>query len=44
MENNVDNKKLIELIEKLKEEKTMEIQNQVISEILKSRFLCPVIL
>ena len=30
MENNVDNKKLIELIEKLKEEKTMEVQNQVI--------------
>ena len=44
MENNVDNKKLIELIEKLKEEKTMEVQNQVISDILKSRFLCPVIL
>ena len=44
MDNNVDNKKLIELIEKLKEEKSMEVQNQVISEILKSRFLCPVIL
>ena len=40
----VDNKKLIELIDKLKEEKSMEVQNQVISEVLKSRFLCPVIL
>lgn len=41
---NIDNTHLIELIQKLKEEKTMEVQNQVISEVLKSRFMCPVVL
>ncbi len=41
---NIDNTHLLELIKKLKEEKSMEVQNQVISEVLKSRFLCPVIL
>lgn len=40
----IDNKKLIELINKMKEEKTIEAQNEVVSEILKSRFMCPVIL
>lgn len=41
---NIDNTYLIELIQKLKEEKTMEVQNQVISEVLKSKFMCPVVL
>jgi hypothetical protein len=41
---NVDNTRLLELIDKMKEEKTMESQNSVIAEVLKSRFLCPVIL
>ena len=41
---NIDNSKLIELIDKLKEEKNMEAQNKVISEVLKSKFICPVIL
>lgn len=41
---NIDNTKLMELISKLKEEKTMDAQNEVISEILKSKFMCPVIL
>lgn len=41
---NIDNSKLIELIDKLKEEKNMEAQNKVISEVLKSKFMCPVIL
>ena len=31
MEENVNNSKLIELIDKLKEEKSMEAQNKVIS-------------
>ena len=44
MEENVNNSKLIELIDKLKEEKSMEAQNKVISEVLRSRFMCPVIL
>lgn len=42
--NKIDNTKLLELIEKLKEEKTMEAQSDVISEVLKAKFLCPVIL
>lgn len=41
---NIDNTKLIDLINKLKEEKTMEAQNRVISEVLKSKFMCPVTL
>ncbi len=40
----IDNTKLLELVEKLKEDKTMEAQSDVISEVLKARFLCPVIL
>lgn len=40
----IDNTKLISLIEKLKEEKSMEAQNAVISEVLRTRFMCPVIL
>lgn len=40
----IDNKKLVELINKMKEEKTIESQNEVVSEILKSKFMCPVIL
>lgn len=40
----IDNTKLLELVEKLKEEKTMEAQSDVISAVLKARFLCPVIL
>lgn len=40
----INNKELIELIEKMKEEKTVEAQNKVISQVLKSKFLCPVIL
>ena len=39
-----NNNKLIELINQMKEEKTLELQNKVISEVLKSRFMCPVIL
>lgn len=40
----IDNSKLIELINKMKEEQTMETQNNVISEVLRSKFMCPVIL
>ena len=40
----LDNKGLVELIEKMKEEKTQELQNKVVSEVLKSRFLCPVVI
>ena len=40
----INNTKLVELIAKMKEEKTVEAQNAVIAEILKSRFLCPVII
>ena len=38
----LDNKELVELIQKMKEEKTQELQNQVIMKVLKSKFLCPV--
>lgn len=40
----INNKELIELIEKMKDEKTPESQNKVIGQILKSKFLCPVVL
>ncbi len=40
----INNTKLVELIEKMKEEKSVESQNKVIAEILKSRFLCPIII
>lgn len=40
----VNNEKLIELINKMKEEKTAQSQNEVISQVLRSKFLCPVIL
>lgn len=40
----IDNKELIELINKMKEEKTPESQNKVINQIIKSKFLCPVVL
>ena len=40
----INNKELIDAIEKMKEEKTMETQNKVIAEVLKAKFMCPVIL
>lgn len=40
----LDNKELVELIQKMKEEKTQELQNQVIMNVLKSKFLCPVVI
>ena len=40
----VDNRKLIELINIMREEKTLQAQNVVISEILKSHFFCPVVI
>ena len=40
----INNKELIDSINTMKEEKTLEAQNKVITEVLKSRFLCPVIL
>jgi len=40
----VENKKLLELIEKMKELKTPESQNEVISAVIKAKFLCPVVL
>lgn len=40
----INNTKLTELINKMKEEKSVEAQNEVISETLKSRFLCPIII
>ena len=40
----INNKELIDAIEKMKEEKTMESQNKVIAEVLKAKFMCPVIL
>lgn len=40
----INNKELIDSINAMKEEKTLEAQNKVITEVLKSRFLCPVIL
>ena len=40
----VDNKSLIEAISKMKEEKTLESQNRVIAEVLKAKFMCPVVL
>jgi len=41
---NISKQREEELIQKLKEEKTMEAQSDVISEVLKAKFLCPVIL
>ncbi len=41
---NIDNSKLVEKIEKMKKEKTVEAQNEVITEILRARFLCPIII
>lgn len=40
----INNEKLIEIINKMKEEQTQESQNEVIHEVLKSQFMCPVIL
>lgn len=40
----INNKELIDLIDKMKEEKTQESQNKVIGQVLKSKFLCPVVL
>ena len=40
----INNKELIDSINAMKEEKTLEAQNKVITEVLKSRFLCQVIL
>ena len=40
----INNKELIDSINAMKEEKTLEAQNKVITEVLKSRFMCPVIL
>jgi len=40
----INNKELIDSINTMKEEKTLEAQNKVITEVLKSKFLCPVIL
>lgn len=39
----IDNTKLVELIKKMKEEKTQESQREFVSQMLKSRFYCPVI-
>ena len=44
MMDTINNKELIDAIEKMKEEKTMETQNKVIAEVLKAKFMCPVIL
>lgn len=40
----INNKELIDAIERMKQEKTIEAQNKVISEVLKAKFMCPVIL
>lgn len=40
----INNKELINSINVMKEEKTLEAQNKVITEVLKAKFLCPVIL
>lgn len=40
----LDNTSLIKAINKMKEEKTMEAQNDVITEVLRAKFMCPVIL
>lgn len=40
----INNTELINSINTMKEEKTLEAQNKVITEVLKARFLCPVIL
>lgn len=40
----INNKELINSINVMKEEKTLEAQNKVITEVLKAKFMCPVIL
>ncbi len=40
----INNKELIDAIEKMQQEKNAESQNKVIAEVLKAKFMCPVIL
>ena len=40
----INNKELMNAIEIMKQEKTPQSQNRVIAEILKAKFMCPVIL